>query len=42
MLEFLAAFGGDLTTRLRVRRGSRRFALAQAGLASIGQKFPHS
>jgi len=36
MLEFLAAFGGDLTPRLRVRRDSWRFALARVGLASIG------
>jgi Acetyltransferase (GNAT) domain len=42
MLEFLAAFGGDLTTRLRVRRGTWMFALAQAGLVSVGQRFPRS
>jgi hypothetical protein len=41
MLEFLAAFGGDLATRLRIRRVSKPFALAQAGLASIGYAFPH-
>jgi hypothetical protein len=40
MLEFLAAFGGDLASRLRVRRRSWRFALAQAGLASIGRTVP--
>jgi hypothetical protein len=36
MLEFLAAFGGDLATRLRVRHGSWPFALTQAALARIG------
>ena len=35
MLEFLAAFGGDLAPRLRVRRASRPYHLAQAGLTLL-------
>lgn len=35
MLEFLAAFGGELAKRLRVRRASRQYILAQAGLSAF-------
>lgn len=39
-LEFLAAFGGSLTRRLRVRRASPLFNIARSALSWIGRDFP--
>lgn len=41
MLEFLAAFGGDLATRLRVGRAAWPIGLAQRVLATVGYSFPN-